>query len=211
MNNNLTVNATTDYLAYLTGFQDRSQVISKNIFDVDCYSESSQLEIYRQNRKVLTTAQAMSAFDIHTFAIGKIFVLSTLKRPDYDDEGQQQGLLGFCGEMPSDFAKEFAIKIMNYTHSFMSKRQPLSISLEVVDRFDELGLSVRESEFLFFTMRGYSNKDIAMKLNLSSRTIDEYVIKVRDKLDLPNRKSIIELCVMLGLTCYLPRSLFPLI
>lgn len=64
-------------------------------------------------------------------------------------------------------------------------------------------LSPREIESLHFLLKGMSNKEIARKLGLSCRTIEDYVNSIKNKLECKDRKQLLSLFVTL------PSSLYP--
>jgi len=48
-------------------------------------------------------------------------------------------------------------------------------------------LSLRETEIIIHIANGFSDKEIAIKLNISSRTIQTYVVRICLKLHARNR------------------------
>ncbi len=57
----------------------------------------------------------------------------------------------------------------------------------------EMHLTEREVDTLKELMHGYTNKEIANKLGLSSRTIEYYLKNVRTKLDCASKRELIRL------------------
>ena len=55
---------------------------------------------------------------------------------------------------------------------YLNNKLKLSISYEIIERFEDLNLSVRESDCLFYMIRGKSSKAIASALKLSARTVE---------------------------------------
>jgi DNA-binding NarL/FixJ family response regulator len=58
----------------------------------------------------------------------------------------------------------------------------------------DLGLSRREVEILELLRLRLTNKEIALRLNLSEQTVKNHVHSVLRKVGAPNRFSVIELC-----------------
>lgn len=52
-------------------------------------------------------------------------------------------------------------------------------------------LSKRESECIFYILRGMTTKQMADVMNLSPRTVEGYLLNIRNKLDCKNRYEII--------------------
>jgi DNA-binding NarL/FixJ family response regulator len=60
-------------------------------------------------------------------------------------------------------------------------------------------LSERESQVLRFIAWGYSNKEIGWKLNISSKTVDTYKLRLMEKLNLRSRTDIVRYALRQGL------------
>jgi DNA-binding NarL/FixJ family response regulator len=59
-------------------------------------------------------------------------------------------------------------------------------------------LSERESQVLRFIAWGYSNKEIGWKLNISSKTVDTYKLRLMEKLNLRSRTDIVRYALRQG-------------
>lgn len=60
-------------------------------------------------------------------------------------------------------------------------------------------LSERESQVLRLIAWGYSNKEIGWKLNISSKTVDTYKLRLMEKLNLRSRTDIVRYAMRQGL------------
>jgi DNA-binding NarL/FixJ family response regulator len=60
-------------------------------------------------------------------------------------------------------------------------------------------LSERESQVLRLIAWGYSNKEIGWKLDISSKTVDTYKLRLMEKLDLRSRTDIVRYALRRGL------------
>ena len=60
-------------------------------------------------------------------------------------------------------------------------------------------LSEREEEVLRLVAWGYSNKDIAAKLQISVKTVETYKVRLMEKLDLRSRTDIVRYALLRGL------------
>lgn len=68
-------------------------------------------------------------------------------------------------------------------------------------------LSNRESEVLYFLIRGYSAKKIASKLFLGTRTIETHIDHIKRKFDCTTKAELIEAVIDSGFANYIPSSL----
>ncbi|GEN69541.1 MULTISPECIES: response regulator transcription factor [Chryseobacterium] len=86
-----------------------------------------------------------------------------------------------------------------HTYSKEWEQQPLAVQ-EYMDRQkkSQEELSPAEIQLMRFCYEGYSNKEIAEKLNLSTRTIDTYINRLTEKLGLKTKLHLIRFCVENG-------------
>lgn len=68
-------------------------------------------------------------------------------------------------------------------------------------------LTVKESECLFFWLRGKTAPEIGKILNLSNRTIEDYLEKLKNKLGCQNKAELIEKSFAMGWTNFFPQTL----
>ncbi len=69
-------------------------------------------------------------------------------------------------------------------------------------------LSQRQEECLFFLIRGKTTKQIANILNLSSRTIEDHIEKMKHKLDCFSKYQLIDKAINSDFFYYVPKTLF---
>jgi DNA-binding NarL/FixJ family response regulator len=60
----------------------------------------------------------------------------------------------------------------------------------------QLGLSRREQQLVPLLAQGFTNKEIAARLNLSEQTVKNHVHRMLQKTGVPDRDSIVELCTV---------------
>jgi DNA-binding NarL/FixJ family response regulator len=63
----------------------------------------------------------------------------------------------------------------------------------------DFGLTPREKQVVAFVVAGYTKKDIAQKLGVSTQTIKQHVAKIFDKLAVSNRLQLLLLALHHGL------------
>ena len=59
-------------------------------------------------------------------------------------------------------------------------------------------LSVTEIHIIKLCYEGFSNKEIGQRINLSARTIDTYIIRLTEKLELKSKLDLVRFCVESG-------------
>jgi len=69
-------------------------------------------------------------------------------------------------------------------------------------------LSKRETECLFYILRGRTAKETAKALNLSYRTVETHVESIKEKLNSSTKSQLIEKAISINLINYIPSLLF---
>lgn len=158
------------------------------------------------DRHVLKTKQ--QDFRIHKAPIvgGDIVTVITHKKPYITPEGTT-GLLGSSSflENPDRLAR-----IEQRFKSDLSIDPELSITQDyvLIDKYENLNLSKRESECVYYYIRGYTAKQIAQRLTLSYRSIESYLDNVRNKLGTNNKIDMMLRVIETGCFNKVPMSLY---
>ncbi len=69
-------------------------------------------------------------------------------------------------------------------------------------------LTRKETEVLYFFIRGYISKHIAIKLNRSRRTIETHIQNIKTKLDCNSKSNLIDFAHQNGFIDYIPNSFY---
>lgn len=126
--------------------------------------------IYRENRAVTKTGTPKQFYNHLEIKNGYEIQMLTTKLPLFKG-GKISGIFGIS-QYVSSFSKVKALKS---------------------------GLSKREVECLSYVLEGYSNKQIATLLNLSSRTVEQYIDNTKNKLGCSSRYDLILTSLQKGL------------
>ena len=81
------------------------------------------------------------------------------------------------------------------------KQQSLSIDTE---RTKDISLTIRQFEVLYLTLRGHSTKEIGVQLNLSGKTIESHIERIKSVANCHTRSEMIEWALSQGLFVLLP-------
>ncbi|HDL8232462.1 TPA: helix-turn-helix transcriptional regulator, partial [Yersinia enterocolitica] len=68
--------------------------------------------------------------------------------------------------------------------------------------------SKREWEVLFYILHSFSSIEIAKKLHLSSRTVDNITQKIYKKTGVSSRQQMVDYCYEKKINNYIPQSFF---
>ena len=146
--------------------------------------------------------------DFHRLADGEARLLVVTKFPTYDKNNEVNGAGAICKQIKYGRAHKNLLNLLiSGTQRYLDSEKPISITCEQTDRFDTLGLTIKESECLYFLMRGRSAKSIASVLHRSRRTIETHLNNMKERLNCSSRSDLIDLAFTYNLLHFIPRSL----
>jgi LuxR family quorum sensing-dependent transcriptional regulator len=108
--------------------------------------------------------------------------------------GELVGIAGFCGEAGLDRQQETALQLIAYNAfaHIRSARGTASTNSDIV-------LTPREKQVMHLSAEGLTSSEIAEKLDMSARTVNQHVDNVADKLGTRNRAHTVAEIVRRGL------------
>jgi len=136
----------------------------------------------------------------------KVLVLSMYRDDEYVLQALQAGVSGY---VLKDVAVEELITAIRAVHNnqyFLSpsiSRTVIDASLGKIERADKEPfdlLTPREREVVQLIAEGYTNKEIAVKLYISVKTVDAHRSHIMDKLDIHDVATLVKYAVRRGLT-----------
>ncbi|MEN5017953.1 LuxR C-terminal-related transcriptional regulator [Erwinia sp. Eh17-17] len=68
--------------------------------------------------------------------------------------------------------------------------------------------SVREWDIIFYTIHGFTSKEISKKLCLSQRTVSNYLQKIYNKAQVNNKRGLVDYCFAHNFNSYIPQGFF---
>ncbi|KTC84226.1 helix-turn-helix transcriptional regulator [Legionella brunensis] len=174
------------YGAKLCGFDSVDASIGRTLLDV--VQRNSALELMHNSRAVCKI-NAIKAFEERLVSVsGDSQSIFSIKFPWFNQESQLVGSAGLSFNLQ--------------THSLLASLQEIrnlglfnpvtAIFGNENYRIDNAFLAPREQECAYWLIRGYSAKQIALKLNLSFRTIEDYLQNMKDKMHVYSRQELIE-------------------
>lgn len=131
----------------------------------------------------------------------KMLVLSMHEESIYAERVIRAGARGYVKKEEMSDEITIAIKSVMKGKIYLNP----SISLDLIDSliFDQSNRNVqndsiltnRELEVLDFIGKGYKSRDIAKKLNVSTRTIDSHRLKIKNKLKFNNNAEVMKYAI----------------
>ncbi len=133
-------------------------------------------------------------------------VLTSTKSPYYDKNGNVAAIIGFGVELTCTEIIKIAYLIDSETPFDQGKSIVVSNNNYIYAKYEKQ-LTQRELECIFYVLRGRTYKRIAKILNISPRTVEEYINNIKSKLCCNTKDELIELAYKYDLTRFIPESL----
>ncbi len=193
--------------AKMAGFSTRTSAEGLTHYDIPSPVVESAPEFQRQYRKIFAEGVNMSILNIHQYADGNLYCSITNKTPFWDDNHKIEAAYYLSQLLPNTILEKIHTPLIQANNKFLKKCKPLSLCYEIVESFEELGLTVRESECFFYIIRQRSTKVIASLLNLSARTVEDYITNIKYKLLCHNKTMLVDYAFAYDLVYKIPGSL----
>ncbi len=121
----------------------------------------------------------------------ELSIIMTRKFGLYDESGSITGIIGFTNKI-----NNISMDHINLTGDLVYyDKKPLKISNYLQNQLIEHQhriLTSRESECLFYLLRGKTSKEIAKKLTVSPKTVDFHIENIKNKWDCHSRSDLFD-------------------
>lgn len=155
-------------------------------------------EIYRTDDDKVLHGQILNINNPGYFKDLGIVMVAGKIAPIKDEYDQNIGILGTTKLVHSLANKSFAQAIaMLNAHSIpyiVTKN-----SYTITTRYGKIKLSKRETECILFLFKCLTSTEIAENLELSKRSVESYLVNIKNKLNVNHKSEIIEAVVLGGL------------
>lgn len=197
---------TNNYSARAYGFRDKNNARGKGIYDVITNTEVADI-IVAQDEKVTKRDARILILDIHAYPDGVERILLSQKMP-YKLKGKIQGSIFQGTEINSFTFKKIASFLLKSDQQYYGKSMEKHRSYMIIDDIlDDSIFSKRQLDCLFYLLRGFTAKQIAQCLELSHRTVEDHLQKIKEKIDCKSKSELINYAVSRGFLNYIPSKL----
>jgi DNA-binding CsgD family transcriptional regulator len=186
LNANSIVENTNNETAYSFGLPSAKYAIGKSIFD---RTKMASAQRVRNNDIEVLKTQKMKIADVDVALKDQpYFNALSIKLPWYDLNGQISGIFGCSVVLGKHPLADFMTHILQLGLLYSQHIHFLIPGLVV----DNIYLSKREREIAFQLTRGKTASEIAQALQLSKRTVQNYIENMKCKLNVSSRSQLIE-------------------
>ncbi|MFA6036964.1 MAG: LuxR C-terminal-related transcriptional regulator [Legionellales bacterium] len=178
------------------GFNALNEMIGKKYLDLNCRLSEDYQILTMHDQLVISKNKKMAFMGYHEFVDGWKITMCE-KSPILNDDNTVIGLITSCNDV-TPYAMIDTNQFIFKLFTEFKKGEQLCVCLDR-ENIPDYGLSQRQQECLFYLLRGKSDKDIAKRLNISSRTVESYINEIKHKMNCNNRSEIIEKSLNEGL------------
>lgn len=191
-----------DASAKLFGFQSSSVSFNQiNDHDLQCEAAALATKFQQDDQHILTSGDELTLFNFCKYDHDQWKLLFGKKSLILDESGNKKGVYARFMDVTKCPAFQFIIGICV---SDQTRSQQLNYIVK--DRIDDFQLTTRETQVIFYLIRGNTAKEIARKINLSFRTVEKHIDRIKKKMNVNTRSQLIEKALSLGLLSFLPST-----
>lgn len=193
-----------DAYASLVGLASSRECSGRTDFDMPSATTRFAHCFQEQDRYVIQTQKSLKVLDIHPYPDGCWHAHIFTKTPWFDENGTVQGTI-FYGQDLTDTA---VLEVGHWVCRATGMIAPPNLHHLPSRHEDGLcNLTIRESEILFLLLYGKKPKFIANAMNISIKTFESYVVRLRHKFGAHSKAHLIDLALDKGFGSRIPQTL----
>jgi DNA-binding CsgD family transcriptional regulator len=200
--------AGNDRTANLVGWKSVEDMVGKTDFDLPCEAASSADFFIKEDNIVLNTQEKLFTLDLQKYSDDKWHLLlceRTIARGKYTADASLEVVIHAIDVTGLSFFHAY-IDCHNFDKKITGRKN--SGSYIISDDYTDLAISTRQSEILYYLLRGKTAKEIGVLLNISDRTVEGHIDIIKRNLNCKNKSQLIEKAVALGYMFYIPKRIF---
>ncbi len=192
----------------IIGLKHHYEVIGRTDFDMPCETVNCAHLFQLQDKEVILTSKKMRILDIHPFAGHEWRAYIFTKVPLIDETNKVIGTIFHGADITSSNIIELGCILSKISDNKSGDESLGQSSYLLGKNLDKLKLSDRQTEILFYLLRGKTVKKIALLLNISPRTTEDYLEQLKNKFNAINKHELIDKAINLGYLNLIPERLF---
>jgi len=167
-----------DHMLEDIGLHHKNEILGLTDFDLHFLEVDEAKNLRANDTMVMTTAKSNIIIEQVTLANMQKSIAISYKEPFY--EGQK--IIGIRGASIIVDKNEFASQPFFLINQLIGEHASFSLN----------ALTSRERECFNYLTRGFTAKQIGKKIQLSARTVENYIEKIKIKLDCASKAELIE-------------------
>ncbi len=188
-----------DVAAKLGNISHKKELIGKSDFQIPAFHDGAK-RFQEDDQEVIQTGKAKKGIpDRFSFPNNITLNLLAYKYPWYDEKKNILGIKGIVIDSLDNVGHHTLEYFINHNspvkNGLLLAEQEIRVAKEKIQQIFSQSLTIRELECLNFLRKGLNAKSIAVKLNISHRTVEHHFEHIRNKLGIHNKFQLFELMV----------------
>lgn len=158
------------------------------------------------DKKIFETGNKIDTIIPMLIKDGSLLTANTLKKPIIDDGNNIIGLIAYTTIVNTRSASKTFSALRHCDQKITATSGMMPHSYQTTEAWP-VRLTKRESECLFYTLRAKTAKETARFLEISHRTVEEYINTLKEKFQCHTKQELIGKAIDLGFMEMLPESI----
>ncbi len=195
---------TNKSLASEVGFKNNDDLIGLRDDELKCDDViNAAPSIYKIDEQTVTENRSVKTLDVFHFNESGLIGLLGEKVPAQHENSAFPRILFQGLIIPKNILHQIHSTILDTNHKDIA----FTGLYQIRDTIHELGLTRAETQCFFYYLRGQSAREIAERLHLSIRTIEDRIAIIKSKALVSSRSQLFDLAYTMGLLRILPEEL----
>ncbi|MET3108775.1 DNA-binding CsgD family transcriptional regulator [Oxalobacteraceae bacterium GrIS 2.11] len=170
------------HYADIVSIRKKEDVIGLSVKDLPTTSSRCASDFNEQDLRVMQSGRHLSAYCVYRiYGAEKLKVYRYTKHPYIEISGKTKGVMFFT--------EEFTQKSLQTIGSIVTSKKRAE---NIKNLIDINSLSGKMRDVLFYVCLGKTAKEIGLALKLSERTIEAYIDKLKETLNVHNKADLFE-------------------
>ncbi len=194
--------------AELVGFPDKplDYLLGKTVADMNCNAALCAELFWQEDAEVKSTKKMVRVLNSIQMADGLWKVLQIDKQPVLDANGEVEYIIFHLIDQSANHLLDLALVLSSDVENTADGQTQLSIKLQ--QQKDKVDVKPKESECLFYLIRGFSYKEIAALQNISYRTVVDHIERLKSKFKANTTNELITKALVAGYPGSVPQKYF---
>lgn len=209
------VDAKSRYLYYNTAYaklvgvadQPADYLLGKTVADMNCNAAACANLFWEADAKVIATKRMVQVLHSIQMANGQWTVLQIDKQPVLDEQGEVCAIIFHLIDQSANHMLDLALSVAE-EKAKKSADSPGARLVNLSNQSLKVELKPKESECLFYLIRGYSYKEIASIQNITYRTVVDHIERLKSKFNVNTSNELITRALVAGHPGAVPQRYF---
>lgn len=190
------------------GYKNRERMVGSDDYHVPSKLAELADTFVHQDKEILSGSMCCMDFITHgPSSNGDMVTLLGKKRAVSCPITEEVGVFIYASDISNNIKLRNMILLSNKKFFPKQKDEDIQFSVVIQNSYPKINTTIRETEALFYTLRGCSTKEIAIKMNISHKTVERHIDNIRERSGNLSKSELIEQCISEGMVDIFPSFL----